>query len=191
MSMPLGGNRRGGGGGSGTVTSVGLSLPGALFSVSGTPVTGTGTLAGDLLQQPANTVLAGPESGGDDAPTMRALVRDDLPDPAVTFVNNATSPYTVLSADETICCECAAGPVVLDIASQAPAAGRVITVKNHDGEAGDASPITIDSTGSGYLIDGLEQAYIVAPYGGLVLQGDGVNWNIIARTWHAGQFTIV
>ena len=67
-----------GGGGSGTVTSVGLSLP-AIFSVSGSPVTTSGTLTGSLANQTANTVFAGPTSGGSAAPTFRALVAADLP----------------------------------------------------------------------------------------------------------------
>ena len=69
--------------GAGTVTSVGLSLP-ALFSVSNSPVTGSGTLTGALAAQPANRVLAGPTSGADAAPTMRALVTADLPTTGIT-----------------------------------------------------------------------------------------------------------
>lgn len=64
--------------GAGTVTSVGLSAP-AIFSVAGSPVTGTGTLALSLATQTANLVWAGPSSGGAAAPTFRSLVNDDLP----------------------------------------------------------------------------------------------------------------
>lgn len=46
-----------------SVTSVALSLP-SIFSVSGSPVTSTGTLTGTLATQTANTVFAGPTSGG-------------------------------------------------------------------------------------------------------------------------------
>jgi hypothetical protein len=68
-----------GGAGSGTVTSVGLSTPGVLFDVAGSPVTAAGTLAMSLKTQAANKVLAGPVTGADAAPTMRALVAADLP----------------------------------------------------------------------------------------------------------------
>lgn len=68
-----------GSGGSGTVTSVGLSLPVAIFTVSGSPVTGSGTLSATLANQSANTVFAGPTSGGAAAPTFRALVAADIP----------------------------------------------------------------------------------------------------------------
>jgi hypothetical protein len=67
-----------GGGGHGTVTSVGLSLP-ALFSVTGSPVTTSGTLTATLAAQSANLVLAGPATGTAAAPAFRSLVADDVP----------------------------------------------------------------------------------------------------------------
>ncbi len=68
------------GGGSGTVTSVGLSMPGVIFnaSVPGSPVTTSGTLAPTLATQTANTALRGPASGGAATPTFRADVNADL-----------------------------------------------------------------------------------------------------------------
>jgi hypothetical protein len=66
------------GSGSGTVTSVGLTLPGEL-SVSGSPVTASGTLTAAWASQDANLVFAGPASGAAAAPTMRALVDADIP----------------------------------------------------------------------------------------------------------------
>ena len=69
-----------GGGGSGTVTSVGLTLPAVLYaSVSGSPVTTAGTLVANLAVQSANTFFAGPASGGAVAPTWRVIDADDLP----------------------------------------------------------------------------------------------------------------
>jgi trimeric autotransporter adhesin len=62
----------------GTVSSVGLSLP-AIFTVTGSPVTSTGTLAGSLANQTANLVFAGPATGVPTAPTFRALVANDIP----------------------------------------------------------------------------------------------------------------
>ena len=64
--------------GSGTVTSVALSLPN-IFSVSGSPVTTSGTLTGSLASQLANRVFAAPD-GSNGTPSFRALVADDLPD---------------------------------------------------------------------------------------------------------------
>lgn len=61
-----------------TVTSVALAMP-ALFSVSGSPVTSSGTLTAAFANQNANLVFAGPASGGAATPGMRSLVNTDLP----------------------------------------------------------------------------------------------------------------
>jgi len=63
---------------SGSVTSVGLALPESLFSVSGSPVTSTGTLTGDLIAQSANKVFAGPSTGSDAVPAFRSLANADI-----------------------------------------------------------------------------------------------------------------
>jgi uncharacterized protein (TIGR02145 family) len=61
----------------GTVNSVGLSMP-AIFSVSGSPVTGSGTLSAALVSQSANLVFASP-NGSAGTPTFRALVSAEIP----------------------------------------------------------------------------------------------------------------
>jgi hypothetical protein len=66
----------GSGSGSGTVTSVGLSLPN-IFSLSGTPVTTSGTLSASLASQSANLFFAGPSSGSAAAPAFRRLAPAD------------------------------------------------------------------------------------------------------------------
>src|SRR5262245_5302572 len=66
------------GGGGGTVTSVGLTMP-SIFSVTGSPVTTSGTLAVTLTTELANRVFAGPTTGAAATPTFRALVSADLP----------------------------------------------------------------------------------------------------------------
>lgn len=86
---------------SGTVTSVALSAPASVFSVSGSPVTTSGTLALSLNTQAANTVWAGPSSGSNAAPTFRALVAADIPNLASTYVTQSevASPNGVASLD--------------------------------------------------------------------------------------------
>lgn len=74
----------------GTVTSVGLTLP-AIFLVSGSPVTGSGTIAATLATQTANYVWAGPASGVAATPAFRALVPADLP-VATTSALGAVQP---------------------------------------------------------------------------------------------------
>ena len=78
-SLNSAGYAPGGGGGSGTVTSVGISVPSSLFYPSGTPVTASGTLTINLTNQTANVVWAGPTTGAAAVPTFRALVDADIP----------------------------------------------------------------------------------------------------------------
>jgi hypothetical protein len=66
------------GGGSGSVTSVALTVP-VEFTVAGSPIVGAGTLAISKAVQAANRIYAGPTGGGSLAPTFRALVAADLP----------------------------------------------------------------------------------------------------------------
>lgn len=79
------------------VTSVALSLPGSVFDVTGSPVTTTGTLTGSFTTQSANTVFAGPTSGGAATPTFRALVQDDLSTALQLYRENPTTPTTPIA----------------------------------------------------------------------------------------------
>lgn len=81
--------------GTGTVTSVGLSMP-AIFTVTGSPVTTSGTLTATLANETANTVWAGPATGAAAAPTFRALVNADIPTPTLAALGGvqANSPVT-------------------------------------------------------------------------------------------------
>jgi hypothetical protein len=88
-------------GGSGTVTSVGLSAP-SIFSVSGSPVTTSGTLSFGVVNQNANLVWAGPTSGGAGAPSFRALVANDISaalaaPPAIGGTTPAAATFTTIS----------------------------------------------------------------------------------------------
>jgi hypothetical protein len=88
--------------GNGAVTSVGLSLP-SEFSISNSPVTGTGTLTGAWIEQDQGFVLAAPvDSTG--APTFRFLADEDIPDTItlnnITQISNrALSSLTGLDQD--------------------------------------------------------------------------------------------
>lgn len=66
-----------GGPGGGSVTSVGLSAPVGL-TVSGSPITGTGTFVLSWVSQTPGKVLASP-SGSSGAPSFRSLVASDIP----------------------------------------------------------------------------------------------------------------
>lgn len=83
---------KGTGAGTGTVTSVALTVP-SILSVAGSPIVGAGTLAVTLATQSANQLWAGPTSGGAAAPTFRAMVSDDIPATIVTYakIQNVTT----------------------------------------------------------------------------------------------------
>lgn len=81
----------------GGVSSVALSMPGALFDVAGSPITSAGVLDVSLQPQVRNRVLAGPIDGSAQQPTFRALGSDDIPGLdgskiVAGFVNQARIP---------------------------------------------------------------------------------------------------
>jgi hypothetical protein len=117
--------------GTGTVTSVGLSLP-SVFAASGSPVTGTGTLTATAAAQAANQGWAGPASGSAAAPTFRALAAADLPAVPMSGLSGTLgvsrggtgptgpSPYAVLCGGTT-------GTGAVQGVSGAGTSGQVLT----------------------------------------------------------------
>lgn len=78
-----------GGGGSGSVTSVNVTMPGE-YTVTGAPVTSSGTIAIAKVVQSMNLVYAGPTSGADADPFFRALVAADLPAHSAALITSGT-----------------------------------------------------------------------------------------------------
>src|SRR4029077_2484648 len=74
----------------GTVTSVNITVPAQLLTISGCPVTGNGTCAIGLATQGANMVLASP-NGSSGTPSFRNLVATDIP----SMLNGTTFSGTV------------------------------------------------------------------------------------------------
>ena len=81
--------------GGGTVTSVALAMP-AEFTVSGSPITSSGTFTVTKANENANLVYAGPSSGSAAAPTFRSLVGADLP------LATATTAGAVIPDNSTV-----------------------------------------------------------------------------------------
>lgn len=98
--------------GTGTVTSVALTAPASILSVSGSPITSSGTLALSLATQSANSIWAGPTSGSAAIPTFRSLVNADLPNSAST---TKTANYTILSSDSVIFADTSGGALTLTL----------------------------------------------------------------------------
>lgn len=134
--------------GSGTVTSVALSLP-AIFTVSGSPVTTTGTLTGALATQVANRVWAGPTIGADASPTFRALVNADLP---LTGVGGGT--YTRLTVNTAGVVTAAAAQIVAttDVSGVLPLANGGTSVSSA------ADDTTLVSSGAAWVATAIPNA---------------------------------
>ena len=111
----------------GTVTSVALTVP-AELSVSGSPITASGTLAVTKANQSANQVYAGPTSGGAAAPAFRALGAADFP----TLVGDTGSGGTKGAAPAPAAGDAAAGKFLKADGTWAAVSG-----------GGSASPITL------------------------------------------------
>lgn len=111
---------------SGGIGSIGLSMP-ALFTVANSPLTSNGTIAVSLANQVAHAFLAGPISGANAAPTMRAIDGTDLPMPRL---NTQTANYTLALADcnqPTLVEANSANAVVFKIPSDANVASANMT----------------------------------------------------------------
>jgi hypothetical protein len=139
--------------GGGGVSSVGLSLP-AQFSVTGSPVTSSGTLTAAWASQAQNAILAGPASGGAGTPSFRALSAADLPAQAVQTSRQVTAGTGLtgggdLAADRSFALTGQAlalhslgtnGMIVRTgagtVAARAITGGTGITVSNGDGVSG-------------------------------------------------------
>ena len=81
--------------GAGSVTSVGLALPSQL-TVTGSPVTTSGTLTGAWADTLANYIFAGPAAGGVGTPQFRFLVAADLPAHNQAWSTITSTPTTLL-----------------------------------------------------------------------------------------------
>jgi len=106
----------------GTVTSVALSAP-AEFAVTGSPVTGTGTLGLAYGTWVKNKLIIGPSTGADATPTLRVLGLPDMPSfggAAATYGSGTKIPVIVVNAQgiATGYSEATAVPTFANVASK-------------------------------------------------------------------------
>jgi len=160
-------------GGSGTVTSVGLALP-SIFTVSGSPVTTTGTLTGTFNTQTANTIFSGPTTGGAATPTFRTLVFNDISSALQLYRENPSTPTTpVASGNNSVAI--GSGSSATGVNAYALGAGTAASVDNvfayangNFATAGDSQNIivmlrriTSDAAGNELFIDGTSQRMVL------------------------------
>lgn len=179
------------GSGSGTVTSVAMTVPVGVFFVLGSPITSSGTLQVGLTDQIANTVWAGPTSGGESIPTFRGLVSDDIPTLNVSKITGAVPSTRLLTINGT---------------SQDLSADRTFNIDSITSLTGEATgsgtgAVAVTLTNSaviGKVLTGLSIAggtiastdTILTAFGKLQSQVNGVLGGVVYRgTWNASTNT--
>lgn len=190
-------------GGSGTVTSVNVALAASLSSIisaSGGPVTTAGSITLSASNQTANTVFAGPSSGGAAAPTFRALVAADIPsiDAAkittgvVPIGSGGTNSSTALSNNRIMVSSSGAiveasaltnGQLLIGSSGAAPVAATITGTSNQVSVATGAGSITLSTpqnihtgaspTFTGLTLSGMSSAGLVKNSAAGVLSGGG------------------
>ena len=138
--------------GTGTVTSVDMSIPASIMTISGNPITTSGTLAVALANQPANLGWFGPTSGGAANPSFRALVAADLPNTAVTPATygsaTAVGTFTVDAAGRLTAASNVTISIPSSAISDAVATATASRVVIRDGSAGAAFAALTATTGT-------------------------------------------
>ncbi|MTK52682.1 hypothetical protein [Paludibacter sp.] len=127
-------------GGSGTVTSVGLSLP-SIFTVTNSPVTNSGTLTGTLSSQSAGTFLAAP-TGSSGVPTFRSIAASDVPTLNQNTTGNAATATTAVTVTGSAQPAITSVGTLTGLTVTAPINGSVT------GSAGSASTTAITDDGT-------------------------------------------
>lgn len=132
-----------------STSSVGLALPSSVFTISGSPVTSTGTLTGTFNTQSLHTIFAGPTSGTA-VPTFRTISTADLSDVANVPLLNTANIFTAnQTAPQLITPKFIASGTTPTIAVGAGAGtGATATVTGHD-SAGTVNIVLGTSPGTG------------------------------------------
>jgi hypothetical protein len=88
-----------------TAPSISMTVPTSVLSVSGSPVSTTGTLDLTLALQNANTVFSGPATGSAATPTFRSLVATDIPALSYLSSSGGTISGTLVVTGSVSCTE--------------------------------------------------------------------------------------
>lgn len=156
--------------GGGSVTSVTLSLPTALFANGGSTVTSSGSLTDPLATQAAHTFFRGPTSGSPATPTFDFIFVADIPNLPASIITSGTFAASLLPLATTG----AFGAVKPDGSTITISAGVISATS---APASDATPTSVGlslidiSPGSGHPMALSEERY-GAPLGVAPLDDD-------------------
>lgn len=136
----------------------------------------TGTTATGNLQAPATgaagTVLT--SNGAGALPTWQAGSNAFL---TITPINFASSPYTVLTADQYLSVDTSGGAITVNLPNTTTT-GRVVYIKDATGNAA-TNNITITTTGGVVNLDGATSFVISNSYGMIAVIWNGVSYEIL------------
>ena len=144
------------------------------LTVSGSPITGSGTLAVTATSTGANLFLAAP-NGTAGAMTPRAIVVADLPPNgnSTQFVT-VTSNTTLTNTSTSVLVNATGGAVTITLPT-AIGSNYQYTVKKIDSSA---NTVTVNTT-SAQTIDGASTQVISGQYNSMTVKSDNNNWYII------------
>lgn len=149
--------------GTGTVTSVALTVP-SILSISGSPITTNGTIIVSLATQTAATIFAGPLTGSAAIPTFRALASTDIP--ALAYISSLSNTNIL-------------GGTGITTSGTLTSAGGSLTITN--------SGVTSITVGSGLSTSGASGALTLANTGVTALAGTA---NQITASASTGSVTL-
>lgn len=138
--------------GTGTVTSVGLNGIASFITVSGSPVTTSGSISLALASQSQNAVFAGPTSGSG-TPTFRAMVAADVPSlDAAKITSGVFAAARVSQSVINNRCLEINGSGQIDVAAAACGTGSGSGITSINSQAGPAITLVTGTAGTDFGI---------------------------------------
>lgn len=159
--------------GAGTVTSVGLTVP-SWLNVTGSPITGSGTLAIGTAGLSQNLFLATPD-GNSGILAPRAITINDIPAAGTGTLFVQVSANTTLNGSNTsVLVNAAAGPITITLPN-AVGDNHLYIIKKIDASANPVTVITLNSQ----TIDGLSTSGLGNQFSSMTVKSDNANWWLI------------
>lgn len=183
----------------GTVTSVALAVPGRQ-SVTGSPVTRSGTMTISDDAQNANQVFAGPASGSPAVPGFRALVAADIPSLTSEGTTTSTGNQDDFAHGSPSVLRCNNASLLTLRGLAAGVAGQQIVIVSVGAGQVDLANEDTNSTAANRIVNGVTGTISLAGGSGravLCYDATSARWRVIAHEqgawisvpYSAGDFT--